>query len=54
MSATRAMSSDATEPVLPALDFWFEFGSNYSYLSVMRIEQEAARLTLTRLKSSAS
>lgn len=27
-----------------ALDFWFEFGSNYSYLSVMRIEQEAARL----------
>jgi 2-hydroxychromene-2-carboxylate isomerase len=26
------------------LDFWFEFGSNYSYLSVMRIEQEAARL----------
>ncbi len=38
------MSSDATEPALPALDFWFEFGSNYSYLSVMRIEQEAARL----------
>ncbi len=27
----------------PYLDFWFEFGSNYSYLSVMRIEQEAAR-----------
>ncbi|HZO22530.1 MAG TPA: 2-hydroxychromene-2-carboxylate isomerase [Steroidobacteraceae bacterium] len=26
-----------------ALDFWFEFGSNYSYLSVMRIEAAAAR-----------
>jgi 2-hydroxychromene-2-carboxylate isomerase len=25
------------------LDFWFDFGSNYSYLSTMRIEQEAAR-----------
>jgi 2-hydroxychromene-2-carboxylate isomerase len=26
------------------VEFWFEFGSNYSYLSVMRIEQEASRL----------
>lgn len=25
----------------PVIDFWFEFGSNYSYLSVMRIEREA-------------
>ena len=25
------------------IEFWFEFASNYSYLSVMRIEQEAAR-----------
>jgi 2-hydroxychromene-2-carboxylate isomerase len=25
------------------LEFWFEFGSNYSYLSVMRIEALAAR-----------
>ncbi|MBN8757662.1 MULTISPECIES: 2-hydroxychromene-2-carboxylate isomerase [Variovorax] len=25
-----------------ALDVWFDFGSNYSYLSVMRVEQEAA------------
>ena len=24
------------------IDFWFEFGSNYSYLSVMRIEDAAA------------
>jgi 2-hydroxychromene-2-carboxylate isomerase len=27
---------------LPAIEFWFEFGSNYSYLSVMRIEALAA------------
>jgi len=27
----------------PAIEFWFEFGSNYSYLSVMRIEDEARR-----------
>jgi 2-hydroxychromene-2-carboxylate isomerase len=26
------------------LEFWFDFASNYSYLSVMRIEQAAARL----------
>jgi len=25
-----------------ALDVWFDFGSNYSYLSVMRLEDEAA------------
>jgi 2-hydroxychromene-2-carboxylate isomerase len=27
----------------PEIEFWFEFGSNYSYLSVMRIEVEARR-----------
>jgi 2-hydroxychromene-2-carboxylate isomerase len=27
----------------PEIEFWFEFGSNYSYLSVMRIEEEARR-----------
>jgi 2-hydroxychromene-2-carboxylate isomerase len=27
----------------PQIEFWFEFGSNYSYLSVMRIEEEAKR-----------
>jgi 2-hydroxychromene-2-carboxylate isomerase len=27
----------------PQIEFWFEFGSNYSYLSVMRIEEEARR-----------
>ena len=26
----------------PEIEFWFEFASNYSYLSVMRIEAEAA------------
>ena len=26
------------------IEFWFEFASNYSYLSVMRVEREAARL----------
>ncbi len=32
-------------PMTPeAIEFWFEFGSNYSYLSVMRIEEAAARL----------
>ncbi len=31
----------------PVLEFWFEFGSNYSYLSVMRIEEAAARLGVT-------
>ncbi len=25
-----------------AIEFWFDFGSNYSYLSTMRIEAEAA------------
>jgi 2-hydroxychromene-2-carboxylate isomerase len=32
----------ASEPP-PEIEFWFEFGSNYSYLSVMRIEDEARR-----------
>jgi len=29
---------------MPKMEFWFEFGSNYSYLSVMRIEDASARL----------
>jgi len=32
------------------LEFWFDFGSNYSYLSVMRIEEAAAR-TQARIDS---
>lgn len=37
--------SHSTEPSeqSPEIEFWFEFGSNYSYLSVMRIEDEARR-----------
>ena len=34
--------SHAREP-LEGIEFWFEFGSNYSYLSVMRIEDEARK-----------
>lgn len=41
MDTTVSPATSAT------IDFWFEFGSNYSYLSVMRIEEEAARLDLT-------
>ena len=32
-----------TSSALPEIEFWFEFASNYSYLSVMRIENEARR-----------
>lgn len=28
---------------MPAIDFWYEFASTYTYLSVMRIEEEAER-----------
>ena len=35
------LSAAAAPP--PAIEFWFEFGSNYSYLSVMRIEEAAQR-----------
>lgn len=34
------MSDTSNEP---AIEFWFEFGSTYSYLSVMRIEELAAQ-----------
>jgi len=30
-------------PQRPALEFWFEFGSNYSYLALMRVEELARR-----------
>ncbi|WP_020653831.1 2-hydroxychromene-2-carboxylate isomerase [Massilia niastensis] len=32
-----------TAPAAPTIEFWFEFGSNYSYLSLMRIEELARR-----------
>jgi len=31
----------------PKIEFWFDFGSNYSYLSLMRIEQAAAQHGVT-------
>jgi len=31
------------DPQRPELAFWFEFGSNYSYLALMRIEELAQR-----------
>lgn len=34
------MPTDSSPP--PSIEFWFEFASNYSYLSVMRIEAAAA------------
>jgi len=34
--------SASPSPSPSPIEFWFEFGSNYSYLSVMRIEQTAA------------
>ncbi|WOD16614.1 2-hydroxychromene-2-carboxylate isomerase [Paraburkholderia kirstenboschensis] len=38
------MNHIAASAATPArqIEFWFDFGSNYSYLSVMRIEAEAA------------
>ena len=30
-------------PQRPELEFWFEFGSNYSYLALMRVEELAQR-----------
>jgi len=35
--------SGATSEASREIEFWFEFGSSYSYLSVMRIEGEAQR-----------
>ena len=33
----------SSESPTPRIEIWFDFASNYSYLSVMRIEAEAAR-----------
>jgi 2-hydroxychromene-2-carboxylate isomerase len=38
------MDGPRTAASAKAIEFWFEFGSNYSYLSVMRVEDAAARL----------
>ncbi len=37
------IAPSATGTASPEIEFWFEFGSNYSYLSVMRIEDLARR-----------
>lgn len=41
------MNSLMARTVPADIECWFEFGSNYSYLSVMRIEAEAARRGVT-------
>lgn len=41
------MDNDIKGHPRPAIDFWFEFGSNYSYLSAMRIEEAAAQQGVT-------
>ncbi|MEW9584816.1 2-hydroxychromene-2-carboxylate isomerase [Paraburkholderia sp. DGU8] len=37
----KASSTENTSAPLAELEFWFDFGSNYSYLSVMRIDARA-------------
>src|ERR1700749_3340452 len=37
----RAMPQATPTAAAPAIEFWFEFASTYSYLSVMRIEVAA-------------
>jgi len=41
--ASTTTGPTVTSKPLPDIEFWFEFGSNYSYLSVMRIEDAARR-----------
>lgn len=36
------MNNPTASAATPSIEFWFEFASNYSYLSVMRIEELAA------------
>jgi 2-hydroxychromene-2-carboxylate isomerase len=44
-AAEFAVTADVAAASVPAaqIEFWFEFASNYSYLSVMRIEDAARR-----------
>ena len=37
------MGTDISSSQLQSIEFWFEFGSNYSYLSAMRVEEAAAQ-----------
>lgn len=41
------MATTTTPTTADDLEFWFEFGSNYSYLSVMRIEEASLRHGVT-------
>jgi 2-hydroxychromene-2-carboxylate isomerase len=41
------MNENTDDHPQPNIEFWFEFGSNYSYLSVMRIEAAAAQIGVT-------
>lgn len=43
MSAPVHPAPAAVPPVCPVIEFWFDFGSNYSYLSALRIEDAAAQ-----------
>ena len=43
MSAPVHSAPAVVPPVCPIIEFWFDFASNYSYLSIMRIQTEAAR-----------
>ena len=44
MSKPLSSSPQATAPAHAQVEFWFEFASNYSYLSVMRIEEAAKQV----------
>lgn len=49
LTALAAVTSPAPTTatrVEPVIEFWFDFGSNYSYLSAMRIEAAASRAGL--------
>ena len=41
------MTTDAPAGQPATIDFWFDFASNYSYLSIMRIEAAAAQCGVT-------
>ncbi|PTU30208.1 2-hydroxychromene-2-carboxylate isomerase [Stenotrophobium rhamnosiphilum] len=43
------MVGNNLKPQAKTIEFWFDFGSNYSYLTTMRIEQAASSLGVTVL-----
>jgi 2-hydroxychromene-2-carboxylate isomerase len=40
---TSAAPHSSHSPAVPKIEFWFDFGSNYSYISAMRIADLAAK-----------